>query len=88
MPVWHASVCAHGLSGPIDFVYLDERSRELLKRTALELLEGVGQGDTRRDRSPTVLHARRRLADAELALLTPEWCAIPAFDVAGGGVSW
>jgi len=78
----------HSRSGPIPWVFCDERTRELLKRSALALLEGVGTGDTRRERATTVLHARRRLADHELALLTAEWCAIPPVDVAGGGVPW
>lgn len=86
--MWHASVCVHSRSGPIPFVLCDERTRDMLKRTALGLLDGVGTGETRRDRAAAVLHARRRLADHELALLTPEWCAIPAVDIAGGGVPW
>ena len=88
MPVWHASIAAHGFAGPIPWALLGEPSREIMRRTVLGLLAGAGQGDIRRDRSDTVLHARRRLADRELAQLTPEWCAAGAVDVAGGGVPW
>lgn len=52
------------------------------------LLSGVGCGNTRRERSETVLHARRRLNDRELTLLTAEWCAIPAVGIAGDGIPW
>lgn len=59
-----------------------------MRDTVIALLAGVGTGNTRRDRSEHVLHARRRLSDAEIALLSPEWCAIPAVANAGTGIPW
>jgi hypothetical protein len=59
-----------------------------MRDQVIHLLAGVGVGETRRDRSEHVLHARRRLAPRELELLTPAWCAIPAVGIAGGGVPW
>ena len=64
------------------------KTRDVVRRTVISLLAGVGTGDTRRDRSEVVLHARRRLAEHELALLSPAWCALLAIDVAGGDMSW
>lgn len=64
------------------------KTRAIVRETVLGLLAGVGTGDTRRDRSDVVLHARRRLSDREFELLTPAWCAIPAVALAGGGVPW
>jgi len=88
VPVWHASIAVQGFHGPVEFVYWDERTRDLVKRTVLSMIADVGTGDVRRDRSPYVLHARKRLSDAELAAQTPEWCAIKAIDSAGGGIPW
>jgi hypothetical protein len=74
--------------GPLPFALLDERARETLRRTVFGLIDRVGAGDTRRDRSAVVLHARRRLSDRELAMLSPAWCALPAIDIAGGDTPW
>lgn len=64
------------------------KTRGIVRETVLGLLSGVGAGDTRRERSEVVLHARRRVSERELAMLTTEWCAIPAVGIAGGGVPW
>jgi len=86
--VWHASIAAHGSSGPIPWSRCNLKTRDLLRRTVIGLLAGVGTGETRRDRSDVVLHARRRLNNGELALLSPSWCAIPAVALAGNGIPW
>jgi hypothetical protein len=86
--VWHASVAVQGFQEPIAFAFWDARTRELAMRTALELIADVGAGDVRRDRSASVLHARKRLSDRELAGQTCEWHAIQAIDSAGGGILW
>ena len=88
VPVWHASISAHGPSGQLPWARLGLKSRAIIRETVIGLLAGVGTGNTRRERSDLVLHARRRLSDRELALLTAEWCAIPAVGIAGGGVPW
>lgn len=88
MPVWHASIAVQSPRGPVHYQRWDLRTRSLVKRTVLELLDGVGAGETKRCRSAFVLHARRRLSEAELAAQTPEWCAIQAVDSAGGGIPW
>ena len=88
MPVWHASVAVQGLAGPVPIAFWDERTREAAQRTALELIAEVGAGDVRRDRSDRVLHARKRLSDAELAAQSCEWHAIKAIDSAAGGLPW
>lgn len=62
--------------------------RNAMRTTVVDLLSGVGSGDPRRDRGAAVLHFRRRLSDAEIALLSPAWCAIPAVGMAGDGIPW
>lgn len=74
--------------GPVPFSRWALKTRGIVKRIVIGLLDGVGTGNTRRDRSEYVLHARRRLSDAEIAAQTPEWCAIKAVDSAGGGIPW
>lgn len=86
--MWHASVCPHDASGPVPWERCGLKARALLREMVFSLLAGVGTGNTRRDRSPFVLHARRKLNAGELALLSPEWCAIEPVDIAGGGIPW
>lgn len=88
MPVWHASIAVQGLRGPVQHAFWDARTRDIVQRTVLALIEDVGAGEVRRDRSELVLHARKRLSESELAAQTPEWCAIKAIDKAGGGIPW
>lgn len=91
--MWHASIALRGHGGMLSpWLYPFERwrfkEREILKREVIALLSGVGEGDIRRDRGESVLHARRKLAPAELARLDPVWCALPAIDIAGGEIPW
>lgn len=88
MPVWHASIAIQTLDGPLAFARWGLKARTIGKRTVIDLLSGVGTGETKRCRSDVVLHARRRLSAGELAAQTPEWCAIQAVDSAGGGIPW
>lgn len=88
MPVWHASIALQGDDGPIAWSRCGLKTRAIMKRTVISLLDGVGTGNTKRCRSEYVLHARRRLSDAEIACQTEEWCAIKAVDSAGGGIPW
>jgi hypothetical protein len=86
--VWHASIAVQGEYGPIAWARVGLKSRTIVRVTVIDLLAGVGQGETKRTRSDYVLHARRRLSDAELAAQTAEWCAIKAVDLAGDGIPW
>ncbi|HSR79139.1 MAG TPA: hypothetical protein VLN57_21375 [Xanthobacteraceae bacterium] len=91
--MWHASIALRGHGGMLSpFLHPFERwrfkEREILKREVIALLSGVGVGVIRRDRGEDVLHARRRLSAAELAMLDPAWCALPAVDIAGGDLPW
>lgn len=89
VPVWHASISVVDDDGElIPWSRIGLKSRTLVRVTVIDLLAGVGQGETKRTRSAHVLHARRRLSDAELAAQTPEWCAIKAIDSAGSGIPW
>ena len=64
------------------------KARATGRDAVIGLLSGVGTGNTRRERSDVVLHARRRLSDREIMLLTPAWCSLPAVGIAGGGIPW
>ena len=86
--MWHASIAWQGGREVVPFALWDDRTRELAKRTVLGLIADVGAGEVRRDRSAHVLHARKRLAEAELAAQTCEWHAIQAIDLAGDGIPW
>lgn len=88
MPVWHASIALQGEFGPVAWSRCGLKARDIIRRTVIGLLAGVGTGETKRCRSEYVLHARRRLSEPELAAQTPEWCAIQAVDSAGGGIPW
>lgn len=88
MPVWHASIAVQGDLGPVAFSRWGLKTRDIVKRTVISLLSGVGTGETKRTRSEYVLHARRRLSDKELAAQTQEWHAIKAIDRAGDGIPW
>ncbi len=85
--MWHASIAVQS-GGPVPWARRGLKTRGIVRETVLGLLSGVGAGDTRRERSEVVLHARRRLAARELAMLTAEWCAIPAVAIAGDGIPW
>ncbi len=86
--MWHASIAVQSGAGPAPWAKCGLKTRAIVREVVLGLLAGAGCGDTRRDRSDSVLHARRRLSDVERALLTPEWCAIPAVAIAGDGIPW
>ena len=86
--MWHASIAVQSGAGPVPWSRCGLKTRGIVRETVLDLLSGIGSGDTRRDRSEFMLHARRRLADREIAMLTAEWCAIPAVAMAGDGIPW
>jgi len=86
--VWHASVTALGGQGPILISALAPKTCRRAQRLAIDLLAGVGMGEDKRDRFHFGFHLRRRLAPAELAMLDPVWCAIPALDLGGDGEPW
>jgi len=86
--VWHASISVWSDLAQVPWERCGLKTRGVVRDTVFGLIAGVGAGNTRRDRSSVVLHARRRMSDAEIALLDPAWCAIPAVDVAGSGIPW
>lgn len=85
--MWHVSLSYQSaiLERPLSLEELHRPARELVEREARKLLAGVGAGRRRwerGERAPYVLHVRRRLSDAEIAMLPP---GPPAVDSAGGG---
>jgi len=86
--VWNASIAVWRECVKVPWGKCGLQARHAVREAVIELLCGVGKGNTRRDRSDVVFHARRRMSDAEIALLDPAWCAIPAVDVAGDGIPW
>ena len=85
--MWHASIVVYD-DGPVPWPRCGLKTRRIVRETVLGLLAGVGVGNTRRERSDVVLHARRRLSDRELGMLSTAWCAIPPVGRAGDGVPW
>lgn len=66
----------------------EELSESTLRATigcAKSLLVDVGQKPSSVERMEMAVHYRRALTDEEYALLTPEWCAIPAVHEGGHG---
>lgn len=88
MPVWHASLSARTDSEILPWDRYRLKARAFARQHLFDLLWGVGEGDTRRDRSEHVLHARRKLNADELAMLDPAWLAIEPVDIAGEGTAW
>ena len=86
--MWHASIAAHSAHRVTRWEHCGLKLRAIMRDYVMQLIAGVGTGETKRERSDTVLHARRMLAPVELELLTAEWCAIPAVGIAGKGVPW
>jgi hypothetical protein len=71
VPVWHASIAVQSDFGLVPYARWGLKTRTIVKRTVIGLLDGVGTGDAKRCRSEYVLHARRRLSEPELAAQTP-----------------
>jgi hypothetical protein len=91
--VWHASIALQARGNVIwptliPFARWRLQERACIRDVVIGLISGVGHGDTRRDRSEHVLHARRKLSPAEIAMLDPAWCELPAIDIAGGETPW
>jgi hypothetical protein len=86
-PVWHASIAAidRNLGRCKVVSKWSAATRRCMAETAKELLRGVGQIPSTLEQGIYCLHYRRSITDAEHALLTPEWCAIPADSFAGRG---
>ena len=78
--MWHASVArlVRDQLVPTDR-WGDGTKREAMYR-ANALLYGVGEGPSVELWSSACLHLRRALTADEIAMLTPEWLAIPARD--------
>lgn len=86
--MWHASISTSQNGAMLAWRSCGLKTRDLIRQTVIALLSGVGTGETRRDRSDLVLHARRRLSAPEIAMLHPTWLEIIPVDIAGGGVPW
>lgn len=96
--MWHASVALQNPlgTGLVPLMLWGKREHAEARELTRSLLSGVGTGVTKIGRvptrseasygspSPSALHAKRVLSDAEQERLTPEWCALPAIDEEGG----
>lgn len=83
MPVWHASI-ALLRNGKLPKAVAAWTAWEKAQawNLAASLLNGVGTGQNYSKDGGIAVHLRRRLSEAELALLSQEWLAIPAVDEA------
>lgn len=59
--------------------------RVLMMELAKAELSGVGEIPSALEQIKVAIHYRRALTDAEVSQLNPEWCKIPAIDLAGHG---
>jgi hypothetical protein len=50
------------------------------RRRAMQILDGIGAGESVETLRPTCLHIRRSLSPEEMGALSAEWLAIPAQD--------
>jgi hypothetical protein len=50
------------------------------RRRAMQVLDGVGAGESIEAVHPTCMHIRRSLSPEEMGVLSAEWLAIPARD--------
>lgn len=79
--MWHVSIARIGRNSlPISSDRWGEGVFRAARRVALEMLAGVGAGESVEMLRPTCLHVRRSLSPAEVATLSAEWLAIPARD--------
>ena len=79
--MWHVSIARLGRNSML--VSTDRWGDGVMRaarRVADESLTGVGTGESVELLRSACLHLRRSLSDDEIAILTPEWLAIPARD--------
>lgn len=86
--MWHASIARLSRSrNPIHTGRWGDGTLRDARRTAMDILHGVGMGESVEMLRPTCLHVRRSLSPEEIATLSPAWLAIPArdeFSIDGG----
>ncbi len=83
--MWHVSIARLNTSGPIPTTRWGRGTvREACRRAGL-LLADVGTGVIVENMTKTAgaLHFRKSLSDAEMAMLSCEWLALPARDEFG-----
>ncbi len=80
--MWHASIAAHNKRGVIDSADLTGAQMVFMAELGKSLLNGVGTGQDYELWKGPCFHFRRQLSDSELQLLSAEWLAIPAVDMA------
>lgn len=80
--MWHASVARIKGNAPVPISRLGDGARRAARLVVLEELFQVGTGKTvfATTRDGVAIHGRRSLSDEEIAILSPEWLAIPARD--------
>lgn len=83
-PVWEASASIQTPTGPVPLAALFRSQRLLLVDKVRSLVDGIGDPDRGYWHTMSVaVHYRTAMRDDEQALLSAEWCAIPAVDVGG-----
>jgi hypothetical protein len=90
--VWHVSVSV--IDRQRGTILPGAMSMPLRRRAQAECrqqLAGVGSssaGHEKPEEYPLAHHLRRRLSDEEVALLSPDWLAIPPTDIGGESGPW
>ena len=85
--MWHASI-ALVKSQIVSTDRWGDGTKRVARRIAMDVLDGVGTGESIEVWTPTCVHLRRGLSESEIAMLSAEWLAIPAVDgvAPGGGI--
>ena len=79
--MWHVSIAwVRNGKLPRSVESWPAREKTAALELAKDLLNGVGEGKIDYKDGPTAVHLRKRLHASEIAMLSPEWLAIPAVD--------
>ncbi len=62
-----------------------ESTQRIVIRAAKDLIAKVGRLPSSVERMELAIHYRRSLTDEEMALLSPQWCALVPHDRGGHG---
>lgn len=84
MPVWHVSVCVRKDNlQPIKTLSVNAFMVRQVRAFGLELLAGVGEGQTKFEGGGIAFHLRRKINPVEHSALPKAWCDVQPIDDGG-----
>lgn len=81
--MWRVSISQPQADGPLVTAKWSRQQKREAQRVTERLLEGVGMEPQEHGLYPFAHHLRRCLTNAEMEMVGPGWCAIPAVDEGG-----